>query len=129
LLFTAAVLLTGCSTAQTFQLLLTVLNKADGKPVPEVKVTLDTLGVEERKLDENYGWPHDAKTDVSGKFAYDYLVSPYPSEAPHWYLKVSKEGFEPVVIDIKPSPQPEKTDARIPLNLTVEIQPEAEPPR
>jgi 5-hydroxyisourate hydrolase-like protein (transthyretin family) len=71
LVITAVVLLTGCSTAQTFQLLVTVLNKADGKPLAGAKVSLDTLGVEERKLDLDYGWLNDAKTDDGGKFSYD----------------------------------------------------------
>jgi hypothetical protein len=131
LVFGTIGLLTGCSTVQRFNVLVTVLNKADGTPVSGAKVILDDLGVEERKLDHDYGgWPEDDKTDANGQTAWDdFLVSPYPSYHPHWYLKVSKEGFEPVVIDIKPSPQPPRTNATIPLNVTVKMRPKAAPPR
>jgi hypothetical protein len=124
----AVVLLTSCSTSQAFHLLVTVLT-ADGTPVAGAKVLLDTQGVEERKLDPEYGWPHDGATDAQGRFAHDFSVSPYPSDDPRWYLKVSKDGFETVVIDIKPDPQPEKSRERIELTRTVELRPKPPPAR
>ncbi len=83
--------------------------------------------MEATKSDLDSPWPHDGKTDKAGLFIHDYLISPYPSDKPHWYLKVSKDGFEPVVIDIKLMPQPAKSkDGPIPLPVTVELKPKAE---
>ena len=60
----------------------------------------------------------------AGRFAYTYTISPYPNDKPFWFLKVSKEGFEPVVIDIKPTPQPPKSDqGPIPITVTVASRP------
>ena len=41
-----------------------------------------------------------------------------------------KEGYEPVVIDIKPKPLPERRrDVKIPLTVKVEMQPVKSPSR
>jgi hypothetical protein len=122
LIVSTIILLTGCSTSQTFQLILSVRNKTDGKPVSDVQVTIDTLGIEERKFDMDYGWPR-ATTDADGRLSQDFMVSPYPNDRYHWYLRVSKEGFEPLVIDIKPATQPPKTTEASPLKVDVELEP------
>ena len=131
LVFTAVVLLTGCSTSHTFQLLLLVRNKADGTPLSGVNLNLSTnWGNEEHKLDTIYGeWNPSPTTDAAGRFTRNFMVSPYPSDHPHWYLKLTKEGFEPMAVDIKPSPQPRKHDGITPLNVEVEMQPMKQPPR
>jgi hypothetical protein len=138
LTITCILLLTGCSTIQHFDLVVTVLNKGDGSPVSGAKVKIDTSGNEKNKEDYTYGrWSFNDKTDEDGKVAYegegfdDFWVSPYPSDLPHWYLKVSKEGFESLLIDIKPSPQPPRTasDKRLPLHVTVEMRPKVDAPR
>jgi hypothetical protein len=130
LVFTAIVTLTGCSTGQTFHLVLTILNKTDGQPVSGAKVVLDKQGVEERKQDVDYGQhEHNVKVDENGAITFDFLVSPYPPDpGRQWFLKVSKDGFEPVVIDIKPSPLPSRADEILPLIVTVEMQKKAAPP-
>ena len=68
------------------------------------------------------------KTDEEGRLTDDFLISPYPSDAPHWYLKLVKEGFDPVVIDIKPASQPKGAE-KTPLNIEVEMRPKAQLPR
>ncbi len=131
LVVTAIFMLTGCSTGQTFHLVLTILDKTDGKPVSGAKVVLDTLGVQEQKQDVDYGHTvTKVKADENGAVAFDFSVSPYPPDPGHgqWFLKVSKEGFDPVVIDIKPSPLPKRTDELLPLKVTVEMQQKAAPP-
>jgi hypothetical protein len=120
LILSAVVFLPGCSTLQLFQLLLEVRNE-NGKPLPGVSIKLDTLGNEERKLDVEYGI-QSGITDEEGRITLDFMVSPYSSDSPHWYLKLTKEGFETAVIDIKPYPQPVKVQERIPLNVMVEMK-------
>lgn len=81
------------------------------------------MGNEERKFDPTYGG-RDETTDAKGQLTHEFMVSPYPCDHPHWYLKLTKEGFQPVEIDIKPHPQPKKVQGqKIPLNVKVEMKP------
>lgn len=126
----AVVLLTGCSTANHFRLLLTVKDANTGEPVEGVTGVIDdTLSAEERKNEPDFGFPLVIGTNADGQLTYEFMVSPYPSDAPHWYLKLKKEGYEPAVIDIKPNPQPKRNgDEKPPLPVTVEMKPLAKKP-
>jgi hypothetical protein len=97
----AVVLLSGCSWHCAFHLLLTVKNADDGSPVPGATAVLDTSLPDERKQDLNAGQPIGS-TDAEGKLAHDFTISGYTSSDGPWYLKLQKDGFEPVVIDISP---------------------------
>jgi hypothetical protein len=124
------VLLTGCSTANYFRLLLTVKDGDTGKPVEGVTGIIDyTTNAEEQKNDLTIGLSSTGSTNADGQLTHDFMVSPYPSNAPHWYLKLKKEGYEPAVIDIKPNPEPErKRDEKHPLPVVVEMKPLAKKP-
>jgi hypothetical protein len=125
----AVVLLTGCSTANHFRLLLTVKNADTGEPLEGVTGVLTTSPSEERKNELDYGFPLVVGTNADGQLTHEFMVSPYPSDAPHWYLKLKKEGYDPVIIDIKPNPQPErKGNEKHPLPVTVEMKPLAKKP-
>jgi hypothetical protein len=117
----AFVPLTSCSKGQEFRIVVTVLDAIDGKPIAGAVVILDNHGIEDRKLDTSYGSPHDQVTNDAGYFAYEFYVSPYPSDAPRWYLKVSKTGYETAAIDIKPSPQPPHSRSVIDISQRVEL--------
>jgi hypothetical protein len=119
------VLLTGCSTSHTFQLLLTVKNAETGESVPGAKVVLDAGTLSgDRKGDMEAGHHALGSTNEDGQFSYDVFISPYPSDVPHWFLKLQKDGFEPLVIDIKPASQPRKRDGeKVPLPVVVEMKP------
>ena len=117
------VLLSGCTTMGHFRLLLTVKDAETGEPLEFATGDLDTRGNEERKHEMTQSgqlpW-----TNENGQSTYDFQVSPYPHDRPHWYLKLRKEGFESVVIDIKPNPQPEqKRNEPMLLHVTVEMKP------
>lgn len=126
--FAAAVLLlSGCSYSYDFHVLVSVLG-ADGKPLGGATVRLDTMGNEERKLDLEHGVPQGAAEDGVGRFPIDFSVSDAAGEhRGPWYLKVSKEGFEPVVVDIHPDP-PVKMSTRDRITLdprTIILRPKA----
>jgi len=123
----AVVLLTGCSWSQVFRLSVTVVDKADGKPIPGAEVLVDAFVTNEERKDEPIpeGWG-GVRTDEAGRLDTDFSISGYTptsSGGDRWYLKVRKEGYEPVVIDIKPNPPPERNkEGPIPLTAKVEMQ-------
>ncbi len=90
-----------------FRLSLTVVDKTDGKPIPGAEVDVDaSLTNEEQKHN-----PVETGllTDEAGRLEYDLSIpgyTPTASGGERWYLMVRKEGYEPVVIDIKPNPPP-----------------------
>jgi hypothetical protein len=127
LVFAAVTLLTGCSWLQAFRLTVTVVDKADGKPIPDATVAVDTFVTnEERKNDLPTLETTGPKTDQAGRLEYDFSISGYTpthSGGDRWYLKVAKEGYEPVVTDFKPNPPPERSsDKDKPLPLTVKVE-------
>ena len=61
-------------------------------------------------------------TDNDGTLSRDFLVSPYPDDHNHWYLKLQKEGFETEAVNIKPSPLP-KNSSKSPLTVEVRMKP------
>jgi hypothetical protein len=132
LVVAAVALLAGCSWSQVFRLSLTVVDKADGTPIPGAQVVVDTsVTNEERKSDPV---PPDAglQADGAGRLEHDFSISGYTptsSGGDRWYLKVSKEGYEPVVTDIKPNPPPDRREGKIPLAVRVEMRPVGNPPR
>lgn len=119
----AVVFTTGCSVSYPFQLLLTVKNADDGTPLEGVTGTLDTMGVEEQKTRLDYGFGLQTHTGTDGRLTYDFNISGSPDRFPHWYLKLHKDGFEPVVIDIQPNPVPDDRKNRQPIPVTVEMKP------
>ncbi len=125
LVLAAVVPLAGCGKkeGQDFQLSLVVHNLADGQPLPGVTVLLDTAGSEESRAHPDQGVAVGT-TDAEGRLTHQFRVSPYPSDSPHWWLKLSKEGYTPVVRDIRPKEPPGKQDAAFPIALTVGMEPE-----
>ena len=123
LAFAAVTLLTGCSWSCTFNLLLTVINADDGKPVPGVTVVLDTYSLaEDRKQDLDAGG-QIGSTDGQGQLTHEFSISGYTSSEGPWFLKLRKEGFEPVVKDISPHKEAKKGGERNPLPVNVEMKP------
>jgi hypothetical protein len=132
LVIAAVVLLTGCSWSQVFQLNLTVVDKTDGTPIPSALVVVDTSLTNEERRNDPVTTETGFQTDKAGRLEYDFSISGYTpthSGADRWYLKVSREGYEPVVIDIKPQPPPERREGKIPLTVKVEMRPAKNPPR
>lgn len=120
------VLLSGCSWSNTFQLLLTVTSADDKQPVGGVAAVLDTLGaVEERKQQLDAGSPIGT-TDAAGQLRHNFTISGYTSNSGPWYLKLQKEGFEPLIIDI--SPKRSVNEREVPLPVTAEMKPIAKKP-
>jgi hypothetical protein len=120
----AVVLLTGCSWSQVFRLSLTVVNRTNGTPIAGAVVDVDTFATNEEG--KNDPVPETGyQTNEAGRLDYDFSISGYTptsSGADRWYLKVRKDGYEPVVVDIKPPPE-RKKDGPIPLAVTVEMRP------
>lgn len=134
LAFTAVILLTGCSWSQVFRLSLTVVDKTDGKSIPGAKVVVDASEINEERKNDPVPQDTENQTNEMGRLGYEFSISGYTptnSGGRRWYLKVRKEGYEPVVIDIKPDPPPPRNRDRQPIPLTakVEMQRVAELPR
>src|SRR5262245_44750458 len=117
-------LLTGCSWPCVFDLALTVKNAEDGNPVPGVSAVLDTslAGAEARKQNLNAG-DQLGSTDAEGKLTHNFRISGYTSRYGPWYLKLQKEGFEPVVVDISPRKDAKKGGEPNPLPVAVDMKP------
>jgi hypothetical protein len=99
-----------------------VQNADSGDPIENVMGTLDTYGVEERKAELNFGSPLAHSTDVNGRLRYDFSISHRVDATPHWYLKLQKEGFEPLIVDVRPKPSEPSKDVT-PLPVTVQMKP------
>jgi hypothetical protein len=131
LVVTAVALLTGCSWSQIFRLSLTVVDKADGKSLPGAEVMVDASSFSEDRKNDRVATGF--LTDEAGRLEYDFQIGGYTPEhsgGTSWYLKVSKEGYEPVVIDIKPKPPPERNkEGPIPMTMKIEMQRAKVPPR
>jgi hypothetical protein len=132
LVFAAVALLTGCSWSQVFRLSVTVVDKTDGNPISEADVQLDPFPRAEERKDDPIPKDTGLRTDVGGRLEHDLSISGYTPTASgdeRWYLKVRKAGYEPVVIDIKPDPLPERSpDKPTPLSVRVELRPLGKPP-
>ena len=118
----ATVMLTGCSISYPFQLLLTVENEDGGQPVEGVTVALDTTDENADKLRLDYGFRCRGTTDSSGRLTDDFQIEGSPNAYKHWHLKLQKDGFEPVVVDIRPDPVPNSRD-RTPIPVAVKMKP------
>ena len=118
----AVVLLTGCSRSFPYQLLLTVRDADTGASAEGVSVILDaSILAEERKANMEEGYHAVGATDKEGQFAQEVRVNSYPQETNCWYLKLRKDGFEPLTVTIKP-PEPRSGEV-VPLPVTVELKP------
>jgi hypothetical protein len=117
----ATVLLTGCTKVYPFQLLLTVESEADGRALEGVTAVLKTTSGDANRLGMDYGSQLGDLTDSSGRFTHDFQIVGSPDNDKHWYLKLQKDGFEPVVVDIRPDPVPNSHD-KTPIPVTVKMK-------
>ena len=115
-------LLTGCSWSCTFNLLLTVRNADDGKPMPGVTVRLDTISYAVEQKQELDAGQQIGSTDGQGQLTHEFRISGYTPSGGPWFLKLRKEGFEPVVIDINPRKEAKKGGERNPLPVDVQMK-------
>ena len=118
----ATILLTGCSISYPFQLLLTVENEDGGQPLEDVTIVLDTTDADDNMTQTDYGVHFRGTTDSSGGLTHDFHITQAPDFYKHWYLKLQKDGFEPVVVDIRPDPVPNSRD-RTPIPVAVKMKP------
>jgi hypothetical protein len=124
LVITAVVFLTGCSWTQVFRLTLTVLDKRDGTPISGAKVAVDAYTSNEEGKND-FGPETGLQTDEAGRVDFDFSIpgyTPTASGGGRWYLKVQKDGYEPMVTDIKPNPPPERREGKIPVTVKVEMR-------
>jgi hypothetical protein len=83
----------------------TVRSAVDGKPIPGVRIAVNTHGKKDRPdLDKAFQIPV-TQTDEGGAFATEtfYIsIIAFDKGRPTWYLKVEKEGYLPEFVEIKP---------------------------
>ena len=117
------VLLTGCSVSYPFQLLLTVKNAEDGQPIEGVTGYFGQSNEDEPNAQFEYGFPLRQETNAEGRLTYDFQVSGSPDHYAHWYLKLRKDGFTPLVIDVRPGVVPKNNDPKTPIPVVVKMEP------
>jgi hypothetical protein len=103
--------LAGCNRTFTFDLEVTVTNEADGTPVAGATVRRNMWGEKtDPKTPETV-----LVTDTSGRAAESCCGSStaFSTGNPTWYLRVSKEGFEPQVVEFKPAKVPRESHSRL----------------
>lgn len=111
--------LAGCTRTYTFDLEVTVVNEADGTPVPGATVRRNMWGEKtDPKTPES-----ELVTDASGRAAESFSVpsTAFSSGKPTWYLRVSREGFEPQIVEFKPAKVPRESHTR--LEVPVPLRP------
>lgn len=89
----------GCTLEYRYELSCFVQNAADGKPLSGVLALLDTDG---RADDLTKGRTGARPTDAEGRLTHEFILISQPGTK-RWYLKLEKDGFEPLVIDITPA--------------------------
>jgi hypothetical protein len=120
----AIVCLTGCSVSYPFQLLLTVKNAEDGKPIEGATGVLDALAVDEHESQLDYGRHRLPATDTQGRLTYDFSLTGSSGRFLHWHLKLQKEGFEPVVVSIWPNePNSPRELTSVPVVVELKLLP------
>jgi hypothetical protein len=109
----------GCGRTYQFELDVAVTSAVDGSPIEGVAIHRNMWG---EKTD-----PKTAETilhtDAAGRAAETFTVSDIAFSAgkPTWYLRVSREGFEPEIIEIKPAKVP--TENRTRLDVPIQLRP------
>ena len=125
---TAITLLSGCSYSYPFQLLLTVKDAETGNPIEGVTGVLHMTEDVEHKYRMESGSSLGQETGAGGGLMHDFQIRNKPDQYRHWYLKLRKEGYEPLVVDIRPDPVPETHD-RTPVPVAVKMKPLVPPAR
>jgi hypothetical protein len=118
--------LSGCTKGYHYTLTCVVRNAADGKFLEGVNAVVDTKG---KKDELSYGYPVLELSDAEGRFQYKlYITMRSPDfSAPHWYLKLQKDGFRSEVVDIKPGPEPKQAGTTTPIFVVVDMHPKTPP--
>jgi hypothetical protein len=124
-LFAVAVLsfsICGCSKVYNFEVTGTVRSAVDGKPLPGVRIAVNTYGEKDRPdLDEAA-----TQTDEAGAFAtqkFYVSIIEFGEGRPTWYLKVEKEGYLPEFVEIKPKRAPEQTGSTSTIVSVIYMRP------
>jgi hypothetical protein len=105
-----------------YDLSCVVKSAADGKPLPGVQAVLDYSG---REDDLTFGNPVSQPTNADGRITHRFFVTSdaFHAGRPRWYLKLTKDGFVPEVIDIKPAGEPEKVGSTTPMFVVAYMRP------
>jgi hypothetical protein len=109
----------GCGRSYQFDLVVTVVNSADGSPIEGAAIHRNMWG---EKSD-----PKTAEvvlqSDAAGRAVDHFSVTDtaFSAGKPTWYLRVMKEGFESEIAESKPSKPP--TEASIRLEVPVKMRP------
>jgi len=109
----------GCSRSYQFEMAVTITSAGDDSPVEGATIHRNMWG---EKTD-----PKTAETtlhtDAAGRAAETFTVSDtaFSAGKPTWYLRVSREGFEPEIVEIKPAKVPTENPTR--LDVPIKLRP------
>jgi hypothetical protein len=111
--------LTGCGKTYKFDLAVTVTNDADGSPIAGATIHRNMWGEKsDPKTPETV-----LRTDAAGQVSEQLSVSDtaFGAGKPTWYLRVSRDGFEPEIVEFKPAKPP--ADAHTRLEVPIKLRP------
>jgi hypothetical protein len=109
----------GCGRSYQFELAVTVTSVPDGSPIEGAVIHRNMWGEKtDPKMTETV-----LHTDAAGRAAEEFTVSDtaFSAGKPTWYLRVSKEGFEPEIVEIKPTKVPMEPRTR--LDVPIQLRP------
>ena len=109
----------GCSRTYSFNYVATVTNEADGTPIAGATIRRNMWGEKsDPKTAETI-----VETDAAGQATEEFSVpaAAFGAGRPTWYLRVSKDGFEPAIVEIKPTQPP--SEAHTQLDVPIKLRP------
>jgi hypothetical protein len=117
----ALVALCGCSKGYYYELTCAVYNVSDGKPLAGVQAVVDTDGHGDNP---SYGHQVFPASGSDGRLKHKFYVpmgSPQFKEP--WYLKLTRDGFVPELVEIKPGPEPKEAGSTTSIFVVVYMRP------
>jgi hypothetical protein len=110
--------LLGCGRTYHFELEATVTSEADGTPIAGATIHRNMWGEKSDPKTEEL----ILRTDAAGRASDSFAVTDaaFGAGKPMWLLRVSKEGYEPEIVEFKPRVAP--TESRTRLEVPVKLR-------
>ena len=109
----------GCGRSYQFDLVVTVVNNADGSPIEGAAIHRNMWGEKTQPKTAEVILLSDAAGRAMDRFT--VTDTAFSAGKPTWYLRVMKEGFETEIVEFKPSKPP--TETSIHLDVPVKLRP------
>jgi hypothetical protein len=114
---------TGCQRQYPFKLECTVQDDT-GKPLDGVKAVLDTVGTADTRDQLDFGERiMPTKTDGRVEWSFEAPDARQPNAERRWYLKLTRDGYNPQRVDVSPPEWPKGATQVTPIVLQARMIP------